>query len=85
MGIFNNIKNIFKKDNKDLEKEKDNIKIYEEGLSKSRDNFVNKLINLNNKTKQITDEYFDELEEILISADVGVNTVLTFIDKLTTE
>lgn len=82
MGIFNNIKNIFKKDNKDLEKEKDNIKIYEEGLSKSRDNFVNKLINLNNKTKQITDEYFDELEEILISADVGVNTVLTFIDKL---
>ena len=82
MGIFNNIKNIFKKDNKDLEKEKDNIKIYEEGLSKSRDNFVNKLINLNNKTKQITDEYFDELEEILISADVGVNTVLTFIEKL---
>ena len=104
MGLFNNIKNLFKKENdekkhlyednnevKNVEEEKiDNIKEqdkqeikkYEKGLSKSRNNFVNKLINLNNKTKQITDEYFDSLEEILIEADIGVNTVLSFIERL---
>ena len=101
MGLFNNIKKIFKKENvdeelkeelkneiknveenKNLKKEEKEIKLYEKGLSKSRNNFVNKLINLNNKTKKITDEYFDELEEILISADIGVNTVLSFIERL---
>ena len=93
MGIFKNIKNLFKKENEEgnlkennlneinLSKE-DNMKLYDKGLSKSRDNFVNKLINLNNKTKKITDEYFDELEDILIMADIGVNTVLSFIESL---
>lgn len=60
----------------------EDVKIYEKGLSKSRDNFVSKLINLTNKYKKITDEYFDELEEILIMADIGVNTVMDFIDRL---
>ena len=106
MGLFNNIKNLFKKENvveeikkeeknevknveldkevqvKEENKEDKKIKLYEKGLSKSRNNFVNKLINLNNKTKALTDEYFDELEEILIEADIGVNTVLSFIDRL---
>lgn len=82
MGIFNNIKNLFNKENNE-KKEKDNkIDLYNKGLSKSRDNFVNKLILLNNKTKVITDEYFEELEDILIMADIGVNTVLSFIDRL---
>ncbi|MBQ8472929.1 MAG: signal recognition particle-docking protein FtsY [Bacilli bacterium] len=83
MGIFNNIKNLFKKENeKEILKEKEEVKLYDKGLSKSRDNFVNKLINLNNKTKKITDEYFEELEDILIMADIGVNTVLSFIERL---
>ena len=102
MGLFNNIKNLFKKENvEEVEKEeiksdekefkgsktneiKDTkeIKTYEKGLSKSRNNFVNKLINLNKRTKKITDEYFDDLEEILIEADIGVNTVLSFIERL---
>ena len=101
MGLFSNIKKIFKKENdfkehnevekndeliveenkNELNKEKE-IKLYEKGLSKTRNNFVNKLINLNNKTKKLTDEYFDELEEILIEADIGVNTVLSFIERL---
>ena len=29
-----------------------------------------------------TEEYFEELEEILIMADIGVNTVMDFIDRL---
>ncbi len=80
MGIFNKIKNVFKKEEKKEELEE--VKLYDEGLKKTRDNFVNKLIILNNKTKKITDEYFDELEDILIMADIGVNTVLSFIERL---
>lgn len=97
MGLFNNIKNLFKKETveeenkiikeeqKEIKKEKSeekSIELYEKGLSKTRNNFVDKLINLNNKTKKITDEYFDSLEEILIEADIGVNTVLSFIERL---
>ncbi|MEG0995090.1 MAG: signal recognition particle receptor subunit alpha, partial [Bacilli bacterium] len=78
MGIFNNLKNLFNKE-KSTDKE---VMQYEKSLSKTRDNFVSKLINLTNKYKSISDDYFDELEEILISADIGVNTVLKFIDKL---
>ncbi len=84
MGIFSKIKNAFKKEEieKTKEEDKKEIELYTEGLSKTRDNFVNRLINLNNKTKKITDEYFEELEDILIMADIGVNTVLNFIDRL---
>ena len=34
------------------------------------------------KQFEINDEYFEELEEILINADVGVDTVINFIDRL---
>ena len=82
MGLFKNIKELFKKESKEETKEFEKVELYDKGLSKTRDNFVNKLINLNNKTKRITDEYFEELEDILIMADIGVNTVLSFIERL---
>lgn len=55
---------------------------YVEGLSKSRDNFVNKLSILGIKYTKISDDFYDELEEILITADVGVNTVMDFVERL---
>ena len=61
---------------------KESVKVYEKGLTKSRQGFVSRLANLTNKYSKITDEYFDELEEILIMADIGVNTVMDFIDRL---
>lgn len=67
---------------KNREEEKKSVKVYEKGLSKSRQGFVSKLANLTNKYNKITDEYFEELEEILIMADIGVNTVMDFIDRL---
>ena len=67
---------------KDKDEEKKSVKIYEKGLSKSREGFVSKLANLTNKYAKVTDEYFDELEEILIMADIGVNTVMEFMDRL---
>jgi fused signal recognition particle receptor len=65
-----------------FEEEKKSVKIYEKGLTKSRKGFVSKLANLTNKYSKVTDEYFEELEEILIMADIGVNTVMEFIDRL---
>lgn len=74
-------KSDLKEENK-KEKVVENVKVYEKGLTKSRENFVSKLVGLTNKYKKITDEYFDELEEILINADIGVETVMNFIDRL---
>ena len=76
MGIFDKFKNAFKKE------EKRDIEKYEDGLAKTRDEFVSKLSILGVKYTKINDEYFDELENILISADIGVNTVFTLLDKL---
>ncbi len=64
------------------ESKNNNVKVYEKGLTKSRQGFVSRLANLTNKYKKVTDDYFDELEEILIMADIGVNTVMDFIDRL---
>lgn len=74
-------KGFFPKKEKKEETKKD-VKIYEKGLTKSREGFVSKLVSLTNKYHKITDEYFDELEEILIMADIGVNTVMNFMDRL---
>ena len=63
-------------------KEENKVKVYEKGLSKTRNTFVSSLINLTNKYARINEEYFEELEEILIMADIGVNTVMEFMDRL---
>ena len=81
MGLFDKLKKAFSKD-KSISDTDDNISVYETGLTKSRDGFVSKLISLTNKYSKITDDFFDELEEILIMADLGVNTVISFIDRL---
>ena len=70
------------KKEKSSEPKNNSVKVYEKGLTKSRQGFVSKLANLTNKYNKVTDEYFDELEEILIMADIGVNTVMDFIDRL---
>ena len=76
MGIFDKFKNIFKKE------EKVEVETYQKGLEKTRKEFTSKLNLLNSKYKKVSNEYFEELEEILIMADIGVNTVMNFIDKL---
>ena len=67
---------------KEEPKAKESVKVYEKGLTKSRDNFVSKLIGLTSKYNKITEDYFEELEEILIMADIGVNTVMDFMERL---
>lgn len=80
MGIFGFFKN-FK--NKPLEEKKD-IALYDEGLKKTSEHLSSKLSLLNTKYKKVNEAYFDELEEILIMADVGVETVIKFMERLRT-
>ena len=70
------------KKHKKEDKQKEEVKIYEKGLTKSREGFVSRLANLTNKYAKVNEEYFEELEEILIMADIGVNTVMEFMDRL---
>lgn len=58
------------------------IDAYDKGLLKTRRGLASKLHFLNKKYQQITDDYYDELEEILITADIGVNTIINFIDRI---
>lgn len=101
MGLFNKIKNIFNKEEKEenilnnnnvnnenfiqqdnQEPKSETVKVYEKGLSKSRNGFVSSLISLTSRYKKVNEEYFEDLEEILIMADIGVNTVMKFMERL---
>ena len=79
MGLFDKFNNILKTGNKEEKKEIEN---YQKGLEKTRKEFSNQLGTLSKKYRKVNDEYFEELENILIMADIGVNTVMDFIDQL---
>ena len=58
------------------------IELYDKGLEKTRKEFVSKLSTLGIKYTKVSEDYYEELEELLINADVGVNTVMGFMDRL---
>ena len=76
MGLFSKIKEKFTK------KTDDNIEKYDDGLKKTRNEFISSLNNLTKKYKFINEDYFSELEDILIMADIGVSSVMKFVDLL---
>jgi len=73
MGIFD----IFKSKAK-----KEEAKKYRIGMEKTRKGALSRLATLFSGNKAITEELFDELEEIFVMADIGVDTVVKFIDEL---
>ena len=86
MGLFDKLKGIFNKKETDefgnVNKTEEVIEKYEEGLTKTRENFVSKLNLLGIKFTKIDEAFYEELEEILIMADIGVKTTSVFMDKL---
>jgi len=52
------------------------------GLAKTRNDITNKIDSILKAYKKVDEELFDELEEVLVTADVGVNTTMTLIDNL---
>ena len=76
MGLFDKFKKVLKKE------EKQDIEVYDKGLEKTRKEFVSELNLLGIKYTKVSDEYFDELESLLIKADIGVKTVFEFLERL---
>ena len=58
---------------------------FREGLTKTRDSFAGKVNDLVARYRKVDEEFFEELEEILIGADVGFETVMELIDELKME
>ncbi len=76
MGIFD----LFKK--KIKTKTATDLVQYDQALDKTRKEFISKLDILGLKFGRVNESYFDELESILIGADLGVNTTMLFIERL---
>ncbi|MCR5800017.1 MAG: signal recognition particle-docking protein FtsY [Lachnospiraceae bacterium] len=53
-----------------------------EGLTKSRENFVNNVVSVFDTHKYIDDDFYEELEELLVMGDVGVNATNSIIESL---
>lgn len=79
MGFFKSIKEaIVGKSAKTNEK-------YVAGLDKSSETFSSRMNALAARYREIDDDYFEELENILIMSDVGVNMVMTIVDEIKKE
>jgi len=52
------------------------------GLTKTRDEFTDKISDMLKLYVTIDDDLYDELEEILVTSDVGVETSMDIIDKV---
>lgn len=52
------------------------------GLTKTRDQFTSKVNDLVAKYRKVDEDFFEELEELLLQADVGFETVMELMDKL---
>lgn len=58
---------------------------YVVGLDKSSETFSDRINELAARFREINDEYFEELENILIMADVGVSMVMKIVSEIKTE
>lgn len=58
---------------------------FREGLAKTRQNFSSKVNDLLARYRKVDEDFFMELEEILIAADVGFDTTLELVDELKME
>ncbi|MCA1980674.1 MAG: signal recognition particle-docking protein FtsY [Calditerrivibrio sp.] len=83
MGFFD----IFKKKNSDtaLQKDEGVLKRLKDGLSKTSMKLVGGLENLILGRKKIDDELLEELEELFLTADIGVNTTSKIIEEVRSE
>ena len=68
-----------------VEKKEETIEKYDKGLEKSRKTFGQFMNNLFSNFRVVDDEFFEELEEALIAADVGFETAMRISDELQEE
>src|SRR5690625_2912639 len=79
MNFIKRLKNRFKKSDQAVTDK------YEQGMEKTRRSFIGRLNDLIARYRRVDEDFFEELEEVLIQADVGVVTVMDLIDELKME
>lgn len=57
-------------------------KKFKEGLAKTRNSFTSKVNDLVARYRKVDEDFFEELEDLLLQADVGFETVMELMDKL---
>lgn len=75
MGLFAYLKDKFSRKSAKTAK-------YVAGLEKSRHHFADRLQALSTRYRQVNEAYFEELETILIEADVGISLTIATIENL---
>ncbi len=76
----------FKKLKETIAKRTDSVtEKFKEGLAKTRNSFSEKVNDLVARYRKVDEDFFEELEEILIQADVGFETVMELVDELKME
>ena len=82
------LRNLFKGDDKShsesdvVDKQGNWFNRLKSGLAKTRDQFLSQLSGLLRVGRRIDEELMEEIEEILIQSDVGVDTTLTLMDNV---
>lgn len=89
MGLFDRIKRAFT--GEDVTQEPINeekrivIEKYDKGMEKTRKSFSEKINELFASFREIDEDFFDDLEEALISADVGFEMTMAIVETLRDE
>ena len=58
------------------------FKRLEEGLSKTRENIVSGIDSIFSGYSSIDEDFYEEIEEILVMGDIGINTTTSIIERL---
>lgn len=88
MGLFDRIKRAFTGEDqvvKEELKQKDSeitFETYDRGMEKTRKNFSERIASLFTSFREIDDEFYDDLEEAFIGADVGFNMTIAITDAI---
>lgn len=79
MGFFDKLKEKLTKQTETVTEK------FKDGLTKTRQSFSDKMNDLVARYRKVDEDFFEELEEVLIQADVGFDTVLELVDELKME
>ena len=64
-----------------MEEKKGFFKRLVEGLTKTRNNIVSGIDAIFNGFSSIDDDFYDEIEEILVMGDIGINATTSIIEE----
>ncbi|MCZ0717158.1 signal recognition particle-docking protein FtsY [Aerococcus kribbianus] len=93
MGLFDRIKKAFtgedpiveQQNKEDAQEEKNILEKYDKGVEKTRKSFSDRINELFAGFREVDEEFFDDLEETLITSDVGFDMTIALSDALREE